>query len=651
MPLNGASSFDETVLRELLVGRPCSAAAAEPELAKAHAAYQKLEGLFELLRRPAFPGANDRPRLRPGMRLAEFTLLRNLGEGGMGTVFLALQESLRRYVAVKVCQPEFSDDPRFRDRFQAEAQVLARMRHPFIVPVYASGIEQGHLFLAMEYLDGPTLADVLDALRWWPGEATASEIVAAVLNGCAIPDPVHSPLRRVTMDAAYVGWVVGTSYKIALALAVTHSNGLIHLDMKPSNIIFDSGGEPKLVDFGLAIADPERQTAISRKGFFGTPEYASPEQLRGDVQDCSASSDVYSFGVTLYECLSLRRPFAGSNFAELADSAIKQPPAPLRSLNRRIRWELDAIVSTCLEKQPSRRYRNGAHLGQDLLNFVEARPLATKSTVVRRLRYWAKIHPLGAGVCAFLVLLLLLVAVAAVLEPAKAEKGRVSQQYVDSGDANFLFDSIARYCGATASDSEVFWRQALLDYSAAVESRPDSIWLRTQRGILQLESGEAIAEALNDLTRVADMKPKFASVHKLLAIARARLGEKELAERELQMARQIYPTAAEDLYWLGYIAFYIEREPKAADAFWANCLLVEPESYSGRVQPRTAQSPAFNLHVLARIQRALCTNYHGRNVENELRLAAELSPTFAEACEIPQLAKMLERSTPDKADD
>lgn len=131
-----------------------------------------------------------------------------------------------------------------------------------------------------------------------------------------------------------------------------------------------------------------------------------------------------------------------------------------------------------------------------------------------------------------------------------------------------------------------------------------------------------------------------------MSLACERLGQGEIAARELHLARQLYPTSAEDLYWLGYIAFYLEHDPKAADAFWANCLLVEPESHSGRVESRTKESPAYNLHILARIQRALCTNYDDKDVKSELSLAAQLSPRFAEECNIWELARALKSSAP-----
>lgn len=498
MPVDESSPLDELILREIVGGRPRSTVAtdpAEPELAKAYAAYQKLQGLFDMLRRPAQLGSSGRPRLQAGMILGEFTLMRNLGAGGMGTVFLARQESLQRYVAVKVCKPELSDHHVLRARFEAEAQVLAQLKHPNIVPVHASGIDQGYLFLAMEYIDGPTLADVLDSLRWWPRDAQASEIVSMVLNGSARPPSNWSPPCEVSLDAAYVEWVVTVMYDIALALAVIHSSGLIHLDVKPSNIVFDANGEPKLVDFGLAMADPALQSETAGKGFIGTPEYASPEQLHGNLWDCSPTSDVYSFGATLYECLSLRRPFTEANLAKLAEAVTTQPPIPLRRLNRRIRWELDAIVNRCLEKQPNRRYRNGAHLSGDLLNLIEARPLRTRSTLVRRLRYWAKAHPTGAGVCAFLVVLVVVAALSLVLEPGKAKRSQDFRQHVNSGDARFLFDSIARYCRTSMTAGHAFRQQAVSDYTAALVHEPESIWLHTQRGILQLESGEFTAEA------------------------------------------------------------------------------------------------------------------------------------------------------------
>ncbi len=315
------------------------------------------------------------PILYPGMKLGGlYTLLRHLGAGGMGTVFLAQDPILPRHCAVKILKPEIAHEPLLFRKFVEEMLALSHLNHNNIVKVSDAGMDdRGHAFLVMEYIPGPTLADILNELKRAPHGGKASHIVTAILQGQKLQSSEWSTACPVDLDAPYVEWLIGVLYKVALALAVVHANGLIHFDLKPSNIVFDGNGEPMLVDFGLAIAVSALRQQTTSKGFFGTPGYASPEQLSGTQDQCSFESDIFSFGVVLYECLSLRRPFEGLSDPELAKTVIEKPPIPLRQANPRIQWELEALTHKCLEKQPSRRYCNGAHLAKDVKNLIGAR--------------------------------------------------------------------------------------------------------------------------------------------------------------------------------------------------------------------------------------------------------------------------------------
>ena len=254
----------------------------DSELAEAIAVHARLEGLFRILRTPATSlQGHEEQAVRPGSQLGEFTILRRLGSGGMGTVFLARQATLGRLVALKVCNPEIGSEQRLRERFLVEARAMAQLNHPQVAPVLLTGKQEGCLYIVMEYVPGPTLADVLQAVRSAPADITASAVVKEILAypeqrplcGCWSEGPA-------TIDRGFRTWIVQTLEKVAGGLAAIHRAGIVHRDVKPSNVVLDAEGEPKIVDFGLArVGQGPKATALG--DFIGTPAYTSPEQARG----------------------------------------------------------------------------------------------------------------------------------------------------------------------------------------------------------------------------------------------------------------------------------------------------------------------------------------------------------------------------------
>ncbi len=351
----------------------------DPELAKAFDATQKIEALFELLRRPAdLQIGREDQGLRPGQKLAEFTILRCLASGGMGQVFLARQESLGRLIALKVCKPQVAQDPRLKARFETEGQALGKLSHPNVVPVLSTGQDQGHLYLAMEYVPGPNLADILEALRNSSPDFPASRVIAEVLQGSRLGQqgtpPKEGPAK---LDRAYQLWVTQVLQQVAQGLAAAHEAGILHRDIKPANIVFGLNKTPKIVDFGLARTTAGPSVTVAGQ-FYGTPAYTSPEQARGDSAAVCPASDVFSFGVMLFECLSLKRPFAGRTSIDVITAILGEEPHSLREVDKRIPWELEAITDKCLRKDPSQRYHSGKPLAEDLQNFLELRPISAK---------------------------------------------------------------------------------------------------------------------------------------------------------------------------------------------------------------------------------------------------------------------------------
>lgn len=266
-----------------------------------------------------------------------YRLLRKLGEGGMGEVYLAEHVHIRRLEAIKVLRASFAENHRFIARFRREARAQNRVLHPNIVAVYDFGrLADGRFFLAMEYVDGIRL----DVLRQQMG---------------ALPAPR----------------VVGILRQLAAAAAHGHACGVVHRDLKPANLMLvaPQRGQTevlKVLDFGMAkIVAPDYRETLSPTvagEIFGTPAYLAPDQLLGRPAD--ARSDIYSIGCIAYELLAGRPPFQGSRHAVL-EGHLNRPPRPLGELGE-LAPEIEAIVMRCLEKDPAGRYQDGGELARAL---------------------------------------------------------------------------------------------------------------------------------------------------------------------------------------------------------------------------------------------------------------------------------------------
>ena len=291
-----------------------------------------------------------------------------------------------------------------------------------------TGEQDGCLYIVMEYVPGPTLADVLQAVHSAPADMTASAVVKAIL---AYPE--QEPLcgrwseGPATIDRGFRTWVVQTLEKVAEGLAAIHRAGIVHRDLKPANIVLDAEGEPKIVDFGLArMGQGPSATAFGE--FVGTPAYTSPEQARGAVAEISPASDVFSFGVLLFESLSLRLPFLGAASADVLKAILADEATLLRRADSKAPWELEAIVDKCLRKRPTERYPSADPLAEDLRNYLNLRPVSAKrATVLRRVGRQLRRRPWAA---AFLVAVVLAAILGGVIAfKARQEADRVHVEY------------------------------------------------------------------------------------------------------------------------------------------------------------------------------------------------------------------------------
>jgi WD40 repeat protein/serine/threonine protein kinase len=330
--------------------------------------------------------------------IAGYEVVKELGRGGMGVVYLARQTRLGRLVAIKMLvDPRGSADQ--KRRFQAEAEAVARLQHPNIVAVFEVGEAEGRAFCVLEYVEGGNLADALNGVPCLP--RLAAELLATLTD----------------------------------AVAAAHERGIVHRDLKPANVLLSAacglagqseqgtakpqaarqalaGAVPKITDFGLAKRLDEGQSLTRTGQVMGTPTYMAPEQAEG--HKVGPAADVYSLGAILYECLTGRPPLLGSSALDTMILALTQEPVPPRQLNAQVPRDLETICLKCLHKQPGNRYRSARDLADDLRRFLNGEPIHARPIgTIERLLRWCKKHPAVAALTAVVFLLLAAVAVVA----------------------------------------------------------------------------------------------------------------------------------------------------------------------------------------------------------------------------------------------
>ena len=263
-----------------------------------------------------------------------YELHRRLARGGMAQVYLARDSSLDRPVAIKELVPEFATDPSFVERFRREAQAAANLAHPNIVGVYDWGTQDGTYYIVMEYIDGPSLSQVIRR-----------------------DGPLH-PRRAAELTSEVAG-----------ALGFAHSRGVVHRDVKPGNVLLTGSGQSKVTDFGIARALSSAEDDLTQAGsVMGTATYFSPEQAQGLPVD--PRSDLYSLGVVLYEMLTGRAPFTGDTPLAIAYKHVQDQPAPPSSIITDLPAGIEAIVMKLLSKRPDDRYASAEELRVDLRRFL-----------------------------------------------------------------------------------------------------------------------------------------------------------------------------------------------------------------------------------------------------------------------------------------
>jgi serine/threonine protein kinase len=277
--------------------------------------------------KPDLAGESDLPA-----SLGRYRLTARLGHGGFGVVYQAYDEQLRREVALKVPHRDRLRRPEDAEAYLAEAQILARLDHPHIVPVYDVGQSDGLYYVVSKFIAGSDLAQQIRAGRLSHGQAV--ELVATV----------------------------------AEALHHAHTRGLVHRDIKPGNILIDKGGRVYIGDFGLALQEEDHGRGGSL--LCGTPAYMSPEQASGEGHRVDGRSDIFSLGVVFYELLTGRRPFRGETPAEVLKQIVSAEPRPPRQIDDAIPRELERICLKALSRRARERYATAKDMADDLRQFL-----------------------------------------------------------------------------------------------------------------------------------------------------------------------------------------------------------------------------------------------------------------------------------------
>jgi len=505
---------------------------AHPELAEAlRARLAALDALEEAL------GGSARG---PPARLGDYRILRTLGRGGMGVVYEAEQLSMQRRVALKVLAPAFTTTPQSVKRFQREAKAAGRLQHTNIVPVYALGREGGHWYYAMELVEGRSLREVIDDCKAEAGGAAGSTAAKERFGGLA---------------EMFAG--------VAEGLALAHGEGIIHRDVKPSNLLVAADGVLKIVDFGLARLTDGGASLTATGDILGTPAYMSPEQAAARMP-LDERTDVYSLGATLYECLTLSPPARGKTLAEICSNIVHSEPPPPRYLDRRIPRDLETIVCRAMEKEPGSRYATAGELARDLRRFIEGAPIRARRIGLAG-RAWRRVkrHKVRSALVAAIVLLAAVAGTFAWRSDQAAARWRaVEYERLLAVGQEAAAGSLVRTFEAGRApmrlESGAYARSVLTQAIDLVPDRPEAYWLRA------LVPGREIDERLGDIGAALARGFPARAFHLTRAHLLAAAGQQAKAEKDRDRATAMPEGTPVEAYFEAELAFAAGERGRAA---------------------------------------------------------------------------------------
>ena len=356
-----------------------------------------LEFIHDVAPQLSEPAGGDRTlRTPPAQVLGDFRIVRQIGRGGMGIVYEAEQISLGRRVALKALPFAALLDARRLRRFQNEARAAANLEHPNIVSIYSVGCRRGVHYYAMRYVEGQTLADLIRELRVPSNADRAPDVDSAPDLGAGAGETGSGLLSTTTSSSAQGREFSRTAARLGIqaaeALEHAHQIGIVHRDVKPSNLMVDDAGHLWVTDFGLAMTATDANLTMTGD-LLGTLRYMSPEQVEAKHGVLDHRTDVYSLGVTLYELLALRPAVTAGNRHDVIHEILEDDPPSVRQFNRAVPADLETIVLKAMAKEPAARYATAQELADDLRRFLDDRPIrARRPSLANGAAKWARRH-------------------------------------------------------------------------------------------------------------------------------------------------------------------------------------------------------------------------------------------------------------------
>jgi tetratricopeptide (TPR) repeat protein len=486
-------------------------------------------------------------------RLGDFEIVRELGRGGMGVVYEARQVSLNRRVALKVLSTGLGLTPNAVQRFQREAEAAAKLHHTNIVPVYATGDQDGTHYYAMELIEGPSLDHVIRQAREarndreraagvTPAVSPSTPDLAAtgpyVPQGTSESGPSALTASSLSSDSEFFDAVARMMAEVADALEYAHTQGVIHRDIKPSNLLLSPEGRLSVNDFGLArMLEQPRMTMTGE--FVGTPAYMSPEQLAAGRTPLDHRTDIYSLGATLYELLTLQPPFTGERRDQVLAQILHKEPVRPRRVNKKIPVDLETICLKALEKDPDRRYQTAGQMAEDLRRYVNRFAIAARRAgPITRLRKWVRRRPAVAAALAFAVVTLLVAGGIAYRSHVREQEHRAERRQAA------IEKAIVEAMSGNFDAAEEATRQA-----ERLGASPG--WVRLLHGRVALHRGD-VPEAIEHLQQAVRLMPDSVAAHAMLVAARYHTGDFELAMEALEKVERLEPVTPEDFIFKGY---------------------------------------------------------------------------------------------------